>query len=256
MADSGGGRFERQPTGAGRALDRRVQARSSMETLLHRCRVALVLAVAVAGAPGCASRASRSSETLTIPPPPIVTAGIEDCRAGKLERCVDVAHVFDNPEADQSTRAKLAREFRPGCDRQVAEDCFRTAVFVDSPDAMLTLLERSCTGRVGLGCRMLADTLAQHETSSELLNEAVGFYTKGCELGDSPSCVTLGRLYEQGGPGVTRDVFQAEGLFKRGCEDLHDRTACRAGADLGCREGHLEACGTIVAVPVAESLAR
>jgi hypothetical protein len=225
-----------------------------MQTMLHRCRIVLVLAIAVVGVPGCAARASRSTSGLTVPLPPAVTADIEACRGSQLERCLAVAQVLDNPEADPSMRAKLAHEFKPGCDRQVAEDCFRSAVFADGPDAMLELLEHACTGRVGVACRTLASTLGQHATSAELHTQSVAFYTKGCELGDAPSCGALGRIYDQGGPGVTRDVAQADGFLKRGCEDLHDDSACRARAALGCREGRLEACGTIVAVPVSERL--
>jgi hypothetical protein len=229
-----------------------------METMLHRCRflLAFTFAVAVAGAPGCASHATRASATTVtvVALPPAVNADVEACRAGKLERCLGVAHVLDSPEADPSLRAKLAREFTPGCDHQVAEDCFRAALFADDPDTKLTRMELACTGRAGIACRMLGDTLGIEASSSDQLGQAVGFYTKGCELGDASSCLALGRTYDKGGAGLPRDVTQAEGFFKRGCHDLRDPAACRAGAELGCREGRLEDCGPPVATPVSEPI--
>ena len=227
-----------------------------MQTMLHRCRILLVLAIAAAGA-GCASHASRAPTTTVVALPPGVDGDVQACRAGQLERCVEVAHQLDSPEADPSLRAKLAREFSPGCEHQVAEDCFRAALFADHPDVMMTRLELACTGRVGLACRTLGSTLGQHATSAELLTQSVAFYTRGCEVSDAPSCVALGRIYDKGGAGVTRDLAQADSFFKRGCEDLHDQTSCRARAALGCREGHLDDCGTPlpVAVPVSERIA-
>jgi TPR repeat protein len=226
-----------------------------MRQLFTRRPTLLAAALAMVAAAGCSRSASRSTAVTTVPPPPAVCADIEACRADKLDRCVEVAHVLDNPEADLSLRAKLAREFIPGCDHQVPEDCFRAGVFAETPDLMLSRFELACTGRVGIACRMLGDMLSQHEGSAELLTQSVALYQKGCDVRDAASCVSLARIYQHGGAGVNRDVAQAESLYGRACGQLRDETACRAGAALACGEGHLDDCGTTV-VPVAETIAR
>jgi TPR repeat protein len=227
--------------------------------MYRRHRLLLIVAAAALVAPGCGgstSRAPTNATTTTVAPapfraPPGVDADIRACVDGKLEHCVEVAHRLDSPEADPSMRAKLAREFSPGCERSVPEDCFRAALFSDTPDTMITLLERACTGGVRLACRTLGETLGRDAGTAEQLAQSVAFFTHACELGDPPSCFTLGRTYDQGGPGLARDVAQAESFFKRGCEDLHDQASCRAAARLGCKEGHLEDCAVPAAAEVA-----
>ncbi len=203
--------------------------------------IGILLVVPACSGPGSHS-SSRGTTTTTISGPHVEDPETKACVGGKLETCLVLAHELESPEADLSLRAKLAREFAPGCERSVPEDCFRAALFAADPDAMLELMQRACTGNMGLACRMLGETLGKHATSAELLAQSVQFLTQGCELNDAPSCVALGRTYDEGGPGLPRDAAQAATFFGKGCQQLHDQVACRAAAQLGCREGRLEDC--------------
>jgi hypothetical protein len=220
--------------------------------MLHRSSLFALLALLLA-LPACGGTSKHSASADLEAEPAIDDPFASRCINGKMADCYEVARELQTPEADPVLRVQLGRRFTDGCEHSVPEDCFRAALFAETPDQMISLMERSCSGGFGEACRNLGDLFVQHESSAELVAQTVTFYSKGCDFGDARSCVLLGQCYERGGAGLARDMRQAEASYKKGC-DLHDKASCRAHDDLGCREGRMDQCSGATVVQASESL--
>jgi TPR repeat protein len=77
--------------------------------------------------------------------------------------------------------------------------------------------ERDCEAGVGDRCRSLALTLRRGPLEQRDEAKATALYERGCDLGDLPSCVFAGQMYEYH-HGVPEDDAAAARFYGRACD--------------------------------------
>ena len=95
--------------------------------------------------------------------------------------------------------------------------------------------------------RCLECALRAHADPADV-QQAVGYFSRGCEEGDSRSCSILGVMYENG-RGVPRDRSQALALYRYACMHGNDESCVNLGRMVERGDGDLA--GAVVAYEVA-----
>jgi TPR repeat protein len=195
----------------------------------------LVVSLLLAAFAGCALACSHPAATAPTPPPKATpkpeTPEVRACLDGKLDRCFEAGQQLQD---DPAHRKQLLADESAGCERHVAENCFRAGMFSAAPEDLLDFMSRACQYGMAASCRMLGGTLAKHASSRQLVVQAIEFLALGCKQEDAASCVLLAGIYEKGGPGLAPDPGRAVELYQIACS-LHESAACSAATSLQCR---------------------
>ncbi|MFZ1741568.1 MAG: tetratricopeptide repeat protein [Pontixanthobacter sp.] len=116
-----------------------------------------------------------------------------------------------------------------GCDADYAPACanlgysLARGIGIDQDtERGIALLETACAGKAGRACFILSALFDVHEGDPirEDPARANAALERGCDLGDSDSCLNLGYHYREG-YGVDRDMVRARSLYAAACDDAN-----------------------------------
>ena len=133
---------------------------------------------------------------------------------------------------------KNLRNLNAGCEQGSGSSCFQLGVayhegkdekgeFVDLNFAKARrAFERACDRESSTGCYNLGFMLQKGEGGSIDKPRALGFYKRGCELGDGSACMKAAVAFRDGEiVGVKKDAEMANFYARRGC-DRDVKEAC------------------------------
>lgn len=145
------------------------------------------------------------------------------CDEGVLSACNNLGISYQNINQHQ----KAAEIYQKACDFGYQNSCanlaniYAKAQGVEKDEQLAEkIYSKSCTNGGLYSCYFLGELFRQKQNFIKAANA----YHNGCNLGDIPSCVNLGGLYELG-LGVSKDLKRAFELYKISCKNS-DKAAC------------------------------
>lgn len=145
----------------------------------------------------------------------------------------------EDPAEARAAFQRAAAILGSGCDHGEAADCAALAEMVEAGqagseplgaiglrDIAISLYARRCSSGEALACKGLADLHSQTEKPVDAAARE-----KACELGDGPSCCTLGLTKQTASPGQPAAMLQVASYLNRACE-LGDGGCCSMAAEL------------------------
>ncbi|MGP1485521.1 MAG: tetratricopeptide repeat protein [Campylobacter sp.] len=145
------------------------------------------------------------------------------CQDGFLPACNDLGISYQSIQ-DHENAMKI---YKNACDLGYQNACTNLANMYAKGQAVSKdeekakqIYSKSCLSGGAYSCYFLGEFFRKNQNFSS----AAKAYANGCDLGDVPSCVNLGGLYELG-LGVSKDIKKAFNIYKNTCAKS-DMAAC------------------------------
>ncbi|MCV2503355.1 MAG: sel1 repeat family protein [Neisseriaceae bacterium] len=141
---------------------------------------------------------------------------IAECNAGNQEACMKLAEYYSN-DVNQATQY-----YTRACNLNAAEGCTQAGlnylVVGKNTSQALSLFDKSCSlDGTKKGCYWLGYLASNGFLIPQNYQNAVQYFSKACNVGDSESCLALGDLFRDG-KGTDQDYNKALQIYNQACQ--------------------------------------
>ncbi|QRN41438.1 MAG: hypothetical protein GKC53_04760 [Neisseriaceae bacterium] len=141
---------------------------------------------------------------------------IAQCDGGELEACMKLGEYYNN-DINQSTKY-----YNQACGLNSADGCTRAGLnyLIEGKNTSqaLSLFNKSCMlDGIKKGCYWLGHLSRNGILVSQNYQNALQYFGKACNIGDSESCLALGDLFREGN-GVPQDYGKAFEFYDQACQ--------------------------------------